>query len=70
MSATSLCPDITELVIEDQGRDCAEGKKLSGAERAKRAEPHLTRHMSSAIRKKWSKKLLWRAKQALEKIKI
>ena len=24
MSATSLCPDIKELVIEDQGRDCAE----------------------------------------------
>ena len=24
MSATSLCPNIKELVVEDQGRDCAE----------------------------------------------
>ena len=24
MSATSLCPNIRELVVEDQGRDCAE----------------------------------------------
>ena len=36
------------------------------AERAKRAEPHLTPLLSDAIRKKWSKKLLWRAKRAFE----
>ena len=41
------------------------GKKtLSGTERAKRAEPRLSPHLSGAIRKKWSKKLLWRANRA------
>ena len=39
---------------------------LSVAERAKRAEPHVTPRLSGAIRKKWSKKLLWREKRAFE----
>ena len=39
---------------------------LSKADRAKRVEPHLTRGIFGASRKKWSKKLLWRAKRAFE----
>ena len=39
---------------------------FSGTERAKRVEPHFTPRLSGAIRKKWSKKLLWRGKRAFE----
>ena len=54
------------VMMSKRGRE----RGLSGAERAKRAEPHLTRRILGGTPKKWSKKLLWRAKRALEKMKL
>ena len=70
LSLSSMCSSIA--VLKAPGSICLAvipqeiyflKVEFSGAERA---EPHLTPRLSGAIRKKWSKKLLWRAKQAFE----